>query len=1515
MMFGVYVYHPLIYLQLIWAIFLSGTLCIEFISQPTSHITAELTPTWFHCSVRGAASVTYTWYFNIEPISGDNFHVYENGTLLIKQANQGNVGSYHCEVTSTTENIVSHEAVLTLAYIAESFSVNPTSHVKHIGDDVQLQCNIYSSPPPEIQWYFNGQPFSDGMVTLATTLSVLTVTPVQHHHMGVYTCVANNPLISNEERTSESAVVTVIGRPGFITTPSPETVPVGSVVEFQCESISIPTATVDWLDPHQNVIVDSERFHISLKKLTITSVIKSDEGYYTCRATNEWGENTALVLLTVEDSVIVTFTRRPSDQTVSIGSRVTFPCEASGNPNPVITWSKQSGRLPEDRVEEPAYGWLRIVDIQKEDEDIYTCTASNSQGFITATVQLNVQVGPSFIIEPSDQTVAADEEVTFQCEADGDPSPFMTWTTPNYGVYEVPSGERQGVIVNVNGSLHITSVQLEDAGVYTCTATNVVTTVYSSVTLQVLSKPKFVQTQENLRVVEGDSPYLHCQASGNPTPLMTWYFNGVQLMTSPRQDVYSTGDVQLHNIEKNQEGVYVCKGENSLGFIQHAVFVIILVPPKFTLHPSDTIVEIGSHVTLSCAADGFPAPTLQWTKDGQPLAFDMNVIVFSNYTILISSILTSNLGSYTCIASNEAGINQVTGSLLTRDIPVFTVQPSNVTANLSYPISLPCQAMAREPPTITWYISDFDGSKIYPVGDGNTPSDFPGANSYISTSGHLYIWNVRLIDQTWYVCEAANSVGVITTNLYLSINQPPNIYSSPSVLATENNHAILHCHSSGKPTPTITWHGPHGEQLQQQTYYVFYSNSLVISPVSVVRDTGNYSCIATNLLGQDEATVPLTVQGKPVLVGVDIKHDFNKTTIECKSIGSPQPITQWLLNGIQVDTSNTIPGHFVTPNYQLIIYDDVSMDASVYNCWSTNKFGDSLDSYTLTVPMMPSSPAVQNITASTVDITWSDIPTAEPLLTLLYNLEVDENNEGFFEVLASDIRDSYYTVDKLKPYTSYSFRVQAVNELGAGKFSMSSNIITKQSAPTKPLDVIAKVTVDYILLQWSQPEPLNGKPEAVQYEIIYHDVNSSTTRQVFVNYHPGALQIELIDAIYSHHYNISIRAVNVDVHESSDYITVISKMVDPAPVNMVEGLKVIPTDTDAVLLSWQVGDLKDIDGYIVAYRQSNESSYTVIELQIVSIDSYKLNGLQKNTKYWIKMAYSNSGGVGPYTSEILVKTLLDLLDPEEMNRTSNDDDTIITPGILGAIVGVMLALAMLLLVLAICLCHKQRSTHGLRKARKDKLWITTGNLYDETGSLSTGGLSGSQGHDNITFSSNENYHPDSSYDTSTNSTQLSYEAQLGQRSKKGRLNFRAKSSDMYNNTPATNVVLMRQSNTLDDDRQDGADDVQRTVGGRTHTTDIKHVYEDVDSTPSRGEMKRGDSAEHIYAKVNNEAKINSKIKQEQERLKKIGKKAEEDRHRAIEKAKKNIEKERKSDKKHGKVQEMQQRSRENAAMY
>lgn len=93
--------------------------------------------------------------------------------------------------------------------------------------------------------------------------------------------------------------------------------------------------------------------------------------------------------------VLPSFTKMPMDLSIRAGATARLECAAVGHPSPQIAWQKDGGTdfpaarerrmhvMPEDDV-------FFIVDVKTEDIGIYSCTAQNTAGAISANATLTV---------------------------------------------------------------------------------------------------------------------------------------------------------------------------------------------------------------------------------------------------------------------------------------------------------------------------------------------------------------------------------------------------------------------------------------------------------------------------------------------------------------------------------------------------------------------------------------------------------------------------------------------------------------------------------------------------------------------------------------------------------------------------------------------------------------------------------------------------------------------------------------------------------------------------------------------------------------------------------------------------------------------------------------------------------------------------------------------------------------------------------------------------------------------
>ena len=107
---------------------------------------------------------------------------------------------------------------------------------------------------------------------------------------------------------------------------------------------------------------------------------------------------------------------------------------------------------------------LQILHARKGDSDFYFCSASNLLGSVEKKTLLVVVSPPRFTVTPPAKVVAwVGDTFMFNCSATGDPQPVISWKKQGG---HLPVGRRQ----QINGSLVIRNITMEDIGYYVCVA-------------------------------------------------------------------------------------------------------------------------------------------------------------------------------------------------------------------------------------------------------------------------------------------------------------------------------------------------------------------------------------------------------------------------------------------------------------------------------------------------------------------------------------------------------------------------------------------------------------------------------------------------------------------------------------------------------------------------------------------------------------------------------------------------------------------------------------------------------------------------------------------------------------------------------------------------------------------------------------------------------------------------------------------------------------------------------------
>jgi hypothetical protein len=166
-------------------------------------------------------------------------------------------------------------------------------------------------------------------------------------------------------------------------------------------------------------------------------------------------------------------------------------------------------------------------------------------------------------------------------------------------------------------------------------------------------------------------------------------------------------------------------------------------------------------------------------------------------------------------------------------------------------------------------------------------------------------------------------------------------------------------------------------------------------------------------------------------------------------VASPHVDIKWYLENEQLEVGGRYHMTSEQNSVYLEIADVSSEDNGVYKCVASNEYGLDACSINLEVQDVPGPPGpviVSNVMAKSAQLTWTPPSNMGNLPVSHFTIEkrVVGDNEGQWEEVSSCCRDTQKVVFQLTSGDQYQFRVFAVNVLGKGPPSVSSDIKTRR---------------------------------------------------------------------------------------------------------------------------------------------------------------------------------------------------------------------------------------------------------------------------------------------------------------------------------------------------------------------------------------------------------------------------------------------------------------------------------------
>ncbi|XP_061517337.1 cell adhesion molecule Dscam2 isoform X10 [Anopheles gambiae] len=943
-----------------------------------------------------------------------------SGTLIIKDAVVDDSGKYLCVVN----NSVGGESVETVLTVTAPLAakIEPRTQTVDFGRPAVFTCKFSGNPIKTVSWMKDGK-------SLGHSDAVLRIESVKKEDKGMYQCFIRN----DQESAQASAELKLGGRfdPPIIREAFPEeTRHPGPSVFLKCVAGGNPTPEISWeLDGKK--ITNSERYQVGqyvtvngdvVSHLNITSIHSNDGGLYKCMASSKVGVAEHSAKLNVYG---LPYVRTMEKKAIVAGETLIVTCPVAGYPIESIVWERDNRQLPINRKQKVfPNGTLIIENVERNsDQATYTCVAKNSEGY-TARGTLEVQVMVPPILLPFDfgeEPVDVHSTTSVTCAvAKGDPPIEINWLFNGSKLFT-----SDGILITKSGQkisfLSIESVQARHAGNYTCVARNRAGFAEHTSELKVMVPPRWILEPTDKAFAQGSNAKVECKADGFPKPQVTWK-KAVGDTPGEYKDLRSNdssirveeGSLFIQNIQKSNEGYYLCEAINGIGSGLSAVTLItVQAPPEFVEKLRNQTARRGEPSVLQCEAKGEKPIGILWNMNNIRLDPKSD----NRYTIreeILPNGVTSSLSIkrtersdsalFTCMATNAFGSDDTSINMIIQEVPEMpyalkVLDKSGRTVQLSWAKPYDGNSPLKR------YIIEFKRSR------GSWENDIdrvivPGDTNeaQVQKLSPATTYNIRIV--------AENEIGVSDPSDVVTIITAEEAPSGkPQAIKVEAiNQATLRV--SWKAPPRAEWNG------DILGYYVGYKQTSLNT--LYVYETVNYS--------------PEGGEGK--------EHSLE-------------------INNLKTYTQYSI----VIQAFNKVGAGPMSDEEKQYTAEGTPD-------------QPPSDTMCTTLTSQTIRVSWVSPPleSANGVIKgykVVYapsDLWNNDKNKDYKKTASSDT-----VLHGLKKYTNYTMQVLATTSGGDGVRSAPIHCQTEQDVPEAPTAVKALVMSEgSIFVSWQPPAQPNG---------------------------------------------------------------------------------------------------------------------------------------------------------------------------------------------------------------------------------------------------------------------------------------------------------------------------------------------------------------------------------------------------------------------------------------------------------
>ncbi|CAO4383374.1 unnamed protein product [Caenorhabditis nigoni] len=776
------------------------------------------------CLVEGYPAPQVSWLRNgnrVETGVQGVRYMAEGRKLTIIEARSLDSGIYLCSATNEAGS-AQQAYTLEVLVFPKIVSVAPETLTPSSNAGFSMPCAVRGYPEPVISWTVNGKNIFNGTMGYRIDADgTLHVEKAEQRTM-TFECTAKNDAgLDHLEYKVHTIIAPKIGSSGVRSLNGSE----GEQTRIKCD-IEADQSEITWTK-NGAPLLPSNTIEFQEKKtfVVITSTRLSDQGEYSCTVANKAGNATQVTSLNV--GVAPKILERPSTQVVHKGEQVTLWCEASGVPQPSISWYKDEQLLSNTGIDETATTKKKSVifsSITPSQAGVYTCKAENWVGATEEDVDLIVMISPEVSPERMNVSTNPRQTVFLSCNATGIPEPVISWMRDSN--IAIQNNEKYQIL---GTTLAIRNVLPDDDGFYYCIA--------KSDAGQKIATRKLIVNKPSDR----PAPiWVECDEKGKPKKTEYMIDRGDTPDDNPQ--LLPWKDVEDSSL--NGSIAYRCMpGPRS------SRTVLLHAAPQFIVKPKNTTAAVGAVIELRCSAAGPPNPVITWAKDGKLIENDKTEIAYSHLKLELNS--TSDSGEYSCLAQNSVGTSTVSAFVTVDNIVLPTPIPMNVKKNVAI---ITCyeknQAYSRG---VTW---EYNGIPM--------PKNLAGI--HFMNNGSLVILDTSSLkegDLDLYTCKVRNRRRHSIPHMKSVYEEVPSVKTIDRVEVNNGDSTVIDCEVSSDPLTThVVWTKNDQKMMDDEAIYVLPNNSLVLLDVEKY-DEGVYKCVASNSIGKAFDDTKLTVYGVP----------------------------------------------------------------------------------------------------------------------------------------------------------------------------------------------------------------------------------------------------------------------------------------------------------------------------------------------------------------------------------------------------------------------------------------------------------------------------------------------------------------------------------------------------------------------------------------------------------------------------------------------------------------------------